>query len=244
MLRWLLVLLAFLVVAYVATAALAVVLGRASGGPRALRTPLVEATYGAAALAFALAVVFLVSRRTTRDVVTTLASRFPWLAPESERSREEAAIRRLLEDGGAPPMAADVPSLEVAVFVSGHTHAPGGLGAGPRRRGQHGDRQPRLLAAPAPARAGLARRPAGVRAGLRPHPPPRPVEPGGPDGGALGPPQAGRAAPAVDRARRGRGADAAPAAAHRRATAGGPAGGGPWGAQAPLTVGSAAVAAR
>jgi UDP-2,3-diacylglucosamine pyrophosphatase LpxH len=124
MLRWLLVLLAFLVVAYVATAALAVVLGRAGGGPWALRSLLVEATYGAAVLVFALAVVFLVSRRTTRDVLTTLASRFPWLAPESERSREEAAIRRLLEDGGAPPMAADVSSLEVAVFVSGHTHAP------------------------------------------------------------------------------------------------------------------------
>jgi hypothetical protein len=124
MLRWLLVLLAFLVVAYVASAALAVVLGRASGGPRALRSVLVEATYGAAVLVFALVVVFLVSRRTTRDVVTTLASRFPWLAPGSERSREEAAIRQLLEDGGALPMAGDLSSLDLAVFVSGHTHAP------------------------------------------------------------------------------------------------------------------------
>jgi UDP-2,3-diacylglucosamine pyrophosphatase LpxH len=124
MLRWLLVLLALLVVAYVAYGALAATLGRASGGPRALRSLLVEATYGAAVLVFALTVVFLVSRRTTRDVVTTLASRFPWLAAGSERSREEAAIRQLLEDGGAPPMAGDLSSLELAVFVSGHTHAP------------------------------------------------------------------------------------------------------------------------
>jgi hypothetical protein len=89
-----------------------------------LRSVLVEATYGLAVLVFALAVVFLVSRRTAKDVVTTLASRFPWLAPEAERDREEGAIRQLLEEGSAPPMAGDLSSLEPAVFVSGHTHAP------------------------------------------------------------------------------------------------------------------------
>jgi hypothetical protein len=96
----------------------------ASGGSRALRSVLIAAAYGVAVLAFALVVVFLISRRTTMDVITTLASRFPWLAPGSERSREEVAIRRLLEEGRPPPMAGDMSSLELAVFVSGHTHAP------------------------------------------------------------------------------------------------------------------------
>lgn len=104
-LRWLLVLLAFLVIAYVAYGGLAVVLGRGSGGSRALRSVLIEATYGVAVLAFALVVVFLISRRTTVDVITTLASRFPWLAPGSERSREEVAIHQLLAEGRPPPMA-------------------------------------------------------------------------------------------------------------------------------------------
>jgi UDP-2,3-diacylglucosamine pyrophosphatase LpxH len=123
-LRWLLILLAFVIIAFVVYEGLADVLGRASGGSRALRSVLIEAAYGVAVLAFALVVVFLISRRTTIDVITTLASRFPWLAPGSERSREEVAIRRLLEVGRPPPMAGDMSSLELAVFVSGHTHAP------------------------------------------------------------------------------------------------------------------------
>jgi hypothetical protein len=75
-------------------------------------------------LCFAAAVVFLIGRRVAADAVTTLAARFPWLAPGSERSREEAAIRRLLEDGRPPPMAGDLSGAGLAVFVSGHTHAP------------------------------------------------------------------------------------------------------------------------
>jgi hypothetical protein len=98
--------------------------GRGSGGSRALRSVLIEATYGVTVLAFALVVVFLISRRTTLDVITTLASRFPWLAPGSERRREEVAIRQLLEEVRPPPMAGDMPSSELAVSVSGHTHAP------------------------------------------------------------------------------------------------------------------------
>jgi UDP-2,3-diacylglucosamine pyrophosphatase LpxH len=121
-LRWLLVLLALLVVAFIAYGALAVVLGRASGGSRVLRSVLLEATYGLAVLVFALAVVFLVSRRTTEHAVSTLASRFP--GPASGRHWEEVAIRQLLEDGRPPPMAGDSSSLGLAVFVSGHTHAP------------------------------------------------------------------------------------------------------------------------
>jgi UDP-2,3-diacylglucosamine pyrophosphatase LpxH len=124
LLRWLLILLALLVVAYVAYAGLAVVLGRASGGSQALRSFLLEATYNLAVLLFAFAVVVLISRRTAADAVATLATRFSWLAPGPERTKEETAIRRLLEDGRPPPMAADGLNPEPAVFVSGHTHAP------------------------------------------------------------------------------------------------------------------------
>jgi UDP-2,3-diacylglucosamine pyrophosphatase LpxH len=124
-LRWLLALLALLVVAYVAYGGLAVVLGRASGGSQALRSVLLQTTYGLAVLVVAFAVVFLISRRTAMDAVTTLASRFPWLAPGTERYREEVAIRRLVGEDRAPPMAGDdLARLELAVFVSGHTHAP------------------------------------------------------------------------------------------------------------------------
>ncbi|HZA82694.1 MAG TPA: metallophosphoesterase [Actinomycetes bacterium] len=125
LLRWLLVFLACLVGAYLAYAGLTVALGRAAGGPRVLRSVLLEATYSLTVLVFALVVVFLISRRTARDAVTTLAARFSWLAPETERDREALAIRRLLADGRPPPMAGDGSHLDIAVFVSGHTHAPG-----------------------------------------------------------------------------------------------------------------------
>jgi hypothetical protein len=120
-LRWLLVLLAFLVVAY---GVLVVGRGDGSGGSRVLRSVVTETAYGVAVLMFAIVVVFLISRRMTADVLTTLAARFPWLAPESERSREALAIRQLLEAGRPPPMAGDWAGPAPAVFVSGHTHAP------------------------------------------------------------------------------------------------------------------------
>jgi hypothetical protein len=119
-LRWLL---APLVVAYVAYEGLAAVV-QAFGGSLALRPLFVELAYVVGLLVVAFAVVFLISRRTAEDAVTTLASRFPWLAPGSERDREAVAIRRLLEDDRAPPMAGNASRLELAVFVSGHTHAP------------------------------------------------------------------------------------------------------------------------
>jgi Calcineurin-like phosphoesterase len=122
LLRWLLAVLALLVVATAVYGGLAVALGRPGGGLRVLGSVLGELTYALVVLVFALVVVFLVGRRTTEHAVATLASRFP--GPASGRSWDEQAIRRLLEDGRPPPMAGDLSAPAPAVFVSGHTHAP------------------------------------------------------------------------------------------------------------------------
>ena len=122
LLRWLLAVLALLVVAYVAYGALAVVLGWTGGGLRVLGSVLGEVTYGLVVLVFALVVVFLVGRRTTEHAAATLGSRFP--GPAAGRSWDEQAIRRLLEEGRPPPMAGAPSGPAPAVFVSGHTHAP------------------------------------------------------------------------------------------------------------------------
>jgi Calcineurin-like phosphoesterase len=122
LLRWLLAVLALLVVASLGYGGLAVLLGRPGGGLRVLGSLLGELAYALVVLVFALVVVFLVGRRMTEHAVATLASRFP--GPASGRSWDEQAIRRLLEDGRPPPMAGDLPGPAPVVFVSGHTHAP------------------------------------------------------------------------------------------------------------------------
>jgi UDP-2,3-diacylglucosamine pyrophosphatase LpxH len=119
-LRWLL---APLVVVYLAYEALAAVV-QAFGGSLALRPLFLEVAYVLGLLVVAFAVVFLVSRQTTQRAVSTIASTFPGQAPGPERYREDVAIRQLLEDDRAPPMAGNASRLEIAVFVSGHTHAP------------------------------------------------------------------------------------------------------------------------
>jgi Calcineurin-like phosphoesterase len=122
LLRWLLAVLALLVVAAAGYGGLAVVLGRPGGGLRVLGSVLGELTYALVVLVFALVVMFLVGRRMTDHAIATLASRFP--GPASGRSWDEQAIRRLLADGRPPPMAGDPSGPAPAVFVSGHTHAP------------------------------------------------------------------------------------------------------------------------
>jgi UDP-2,3-diacylglucosamine pyrophosphatase LpxH len=121
--RVLLWLLAPLVVAYGASEALAVVV-QALGGSLGLRPLFLELAYVMVLLVLAAAVVFLISRRTAQHAVSTLAAEFPGQAPGPERYREDVAIRQLLEDDRPPPMAANSSRLEIAVFVSGHTHAP------------------------------------------------------------------------------------------------------------------------
>jgi hypothetical protein len=119
-LRWLL---APLVVAYVAYEGLAAVV-QAFGGSLALRPLFLELAYVMGLLLVAFAVVFLISRRTAARAGSTVASDFPGQARGPERYREDVAIRQLLEDDRPPPMAGNASRLQIAVFVSGHTHAP------------------------------------------------------------------------------------------------------------------------
>jgi UDP-2,3-diacylglucosamine pyrophosphatase LpxH len=119
-LRWLL---APLVAVYLAYEGLAVLV-RAFGGSLALRPLFLEVAYVLGLLAVAFAVVFLISRRTTARAISTMATHLPGQTPDQERYREDVAIRELLAADQAPPMAATASPMEIAVFVSGHTHAP------------------------------------------------------------------------------------------------------------------------
>jgi Calcineurin-like phosphoesterase len=119
-LRWLLV---PLVVAYLAYEGLAALVP-ALGGSLTLRPLFLELAYIVGLLAVAFAAVFLVSSRTAARAGATLASDLPGKAPGPERYREDVAIRRLLEDDRPPPMAGTGSRLDIAVFVSGPTHAP------------------------------------------------------------------------------------------------------------------------
>jgi hypothetical protein len=112
-----------LVAVYVAYEGLAAVV-RAFGGSLALRPLFLEVAYVLGLLVVAFAVVFLISRRTAARAIATMAAHLPGQAPGPERYREDVAIRELLEDDRAPPMAGSGSPMDIAVFVSGHTHAP------------------------------------------------------------------------------------------------------------------------
>jgi hypothetical protein len=95
-------------------------LGRSLG----LRPVFLELVYILGLLVAAFAVLFLISRRTAAHVAFAMPSRHPGQAPGREPYREDVAIRRLLEQDQPPPMAGTTGRLELAVFVSAHTHAP------------------------------------------------------------------------------------------------------------------------
>jgi UDP-2,3-diacylglucosamine pyrophosphatase LpxH len=119
-LRWPLAPLVAVYVAYEGLAALV----RALGGSLALRPLFLEVAYVLGLLAVAFAVVFLISRRTTARAISTMATHLPGQTPGQERYCEDVAIRELLAADQAPPMAGTASPMEIAVFVSGHTHAP------------------------------------------------------------------------------------------------------------------------
>jgi UDP-2,3-diacylglucosamine pyrophosphatase LpxH len=105
--RWLLL---PLLVAYVAFEIVAYLLG---AGARAITELFVEITYDIALLLAAFGVFFLVARRqANRSIESTPV-----------RPVEADMIRQRLEKGEPPPLAGQLPG-EIAVFVSGHTHAP------------------------------------------------------------------------------------------------------------------------
>ena len=119
-LRWLL---GPLVVAYAAYRGLAALV-HTLGGSLALQPVFVQLAYGLGLLLLAAAVVFLISRRTVDQTASALFTLFPGRAPGPQRYREDVAIRQLLEHDRPPPMAGTVLPLEIAVFVSAHTHNP------------------------------------------------------------------------------------------------------------------------
>jgi UDP-2,3-diacylglucosamine pyrophosphatase LpxH len=119
-LRWLLGPLIVAFAAYEALAAVVPPLGRSLG----LRPVFLELAYLLALLAVAFVVLFLISRRTAARAVPAMPSRYPGQLPGQEPYREDVAIRRLLEQDRPPPMAGSAARRELAVFVSGHTHAP------------------------------------------------------------------------------------------------------------------------
>jgi UDP-2,3-diacylglucosamine pyrophosphatase LpxH len=119
-LRWLL---APLIVAYAVYEALAVVV-RPFGRSPGLRPLFLELAYILGLLVVAFAVLFLISRRTTAHAVSAMPSRYPGQAAGREPYREDVAIRQLLEQDRPPPMAGTAARIGLAVFVSGHTHAP------------------------------------------------------------------------------------------------------------------------
>jgi UDP-2,3-diacylglucosamine pyrophosphatase LpxH len=112
-----------LVVAYAAYEGLAALV-HALGASLALRPVLLQLAYALVLLLLAAAVVFLISRRMAGQAASTLCALFPGAAPRPQRYSEDGAIRQLLERDRPPPMAGAVAPLEIAVFVSGHTHAP------------------------------------------------------------------------------------------------------------------------
>jgi hypothetical protein len=119
-LRWLLVPLIGAYAAYEALAAVVQPVGRSL----ALRPLFLELAYVVGLLVVAFTVLFLISRRAAAHAVSAMPSRYPGQTPGREPYREDVAIRRLLEEDRPPPMAGTAGRLELAVFVSGHTHAP------------------------------------------------------------------------------------------------------------------------
>jgi len=120
LLRWLLGPLVVVYAAYDGLAALVHTLG----GSVALRPVFLQLSYVLVLLLLAAVVVFLISRRMARQAASTLFTLFPGAAPHPQRYREDVAIRQLLEHDRPPPMAGAAAPLQIAVFVSGHTHAP------------------------------------------------------------------------------------------------------------------------
>lgn len=113
--RWLLVPLA---VAYVAFEMVAFLIGT---DRRSINTLFVDVTYDVLLLLVAFSFFFLLARR-----MTNRALRTPQVHRDEQGEANDATVaivREYLESGKRPPLAPDL-DRPIAVFVSGHTHAP------------------------------------------------------------------------------------------------------------------------
>jgi hypothetical protein len=117
-LRWLLtpLLIAFVLI-FVLTS-------RTDGGTLGVRRVLVVVAYDLALLVVALAVLFFLSRRVGKQAIAIMAAT-PFGRAVGAGRRPNDEIRELLSDGRLPPMASNVSGTNIAVWVSGHSHAPG-----------------------------------------------------------------------------------------------------------------------
>ena len=115
-LRWIFIL---FVIANVAHAFL-IWLGSSDEQRATTRTILGEVAYDVGLLVLVGAVVFLAGRRTARRAISLLALRLTSASSGSEPTR----IRGALLTDEPLPMAGGVTPRNIAVFVSGHTHAP------------------------------------------------------------------------------------------------------------------------
>jgi hypothetical protein len=121
--RWLLL---PLLVAFIAYGGIKYALG--GFGDDGVLDVLVDVGYDVAVLLVTFALFVLVLRRTANQAIRGAARRFgaDGETPEGLLPTVDT-IRRRLESGPAPPLGGDLPG-EIAVFVSGHTHAPSLVG--------------------------------------------------------------------------------------------------------------------
>ncbi len=113
--RWLLLPLA---IAYVAFEMIAFLIGT---DRRSINTLFVDVTYDVLLLLVAFSFFFLLARR-----MTNRALRTPQVHRDEQGEANDATVavvREFVESGRPPPLGADV-DKPIAVFVSGHTHAP------------------------------------------------------------------------------------------------------------------------
>jgi hypothetical protein len=116
--RWLLT---PLVIALAVIAALA---SRTDEGTLALRRFLVGVAFDLALLVVAFALLFFISRRVAAQVVSIMARTTFGQDVAAKRYPADDEIRNRLETDRSPPMGANIVGGEIAVWISGHTHAP------------------------------------------------------------------------------------------------------------------------
>ena len=90
----------------------------------AVEALLLEVADDAVVLLAACIIFFVVSRTVAQRVIASLAHRFRGRGLGDTHEHGNAAVQQLLESGASPPMADRIAGRDIAVFVSGHTHAP------------------------------------------------------------------------------------------------------------------------